>query len=65
VFQTETAAQEQIARGVSNAAHGSFAYNNINFTIFRDLLPYLEGQPDPGPACSAIRSWATRALPGS
>jgi hypothetical protein len=56
VFQTETAAQEQIARGVSNAAHGSFAYNNINFTIFRDLLPYLEGQPDPGPACSAIRS---------
>jgi CubicO group peptidase (beta-lactamase class C family) len=50
VFQTEAAAQEQIAQGVSNAAHGSFQYNNINFTIFRDLLPYLEGQPDPGPA---------------
>jgi CubicO group peptidase (beta-lactamase class C family) len=50
VFETEAAAQEQIAQGVSNAAHGSFEYNNINFTIFRDLLPYLEGEPDPGPA---------------
>jgi CubicO group peptidase (beta-lactamase class C family) len=50
VFQTETAAREQIAQGVENTAHGSFDYNNINFTIFRDLLSYLEGQPDPGPA---------------
>lgn len=50
VFQSETAAQEQIAQGVSNTAHGSFSYNNINFTIFRDLLPHLKGQPDPEPA---------------
>ncbi len=49
VFETEAAAQEQIAQGISNTAHGSFEYNNINFTIFRDLLPHLEGQPDPGP----------------
>jgi CubicO group peptidase (beta-lactamase class C family) len=25
-------------------------YNNINFTIFRDMLPFMEGAPDPGPA---------------
>jgi len=33
-------------------------YNNINFTIFRDMLPFMEGAPDPGPAARA--SAATR-----
>jgi CubicO group peptidase (beta-lactamase class C family) len=29
------------------------SYNNINFTIFRDLLPFMEGVRDPGPAARA------------
>ena len=29
------------------------AYNNINFTIFRDMLPFMQGAPDPGPAARA------------
>jgi CubicO group peptidase (beta-lactamase class C family) len=28
------------------------SYNNINFTIFRDLLPFLEGARDQGPAAN-------------
>jgi CubicO group peptidase (beta-lactamase class C family) len=28
-------------------------YNNINFTIFRDMLPFMEGVRDPGPAARA------------
>jgi len=27
-------------------------YNNINFTIFRDLLPFIEGARDQGPAAT-------------
>ena len=27
-------------------------YNNINFTIFRDMLPFMEGARDQGPAAT-------------
>jgi CubicO group peptidase (beta-lactamase class C family) len=42
IFSSEAAAQEQIAQGVTNTEHGTAEYNNINFSIVRDLLPQLE-----------------------
>jgi CubicO group peptidase (beta-lactamase class C family) len=48
VFETDAAAQEQIKLGVQIHDKAEAEYNNINFTIFRDLLPRLEGLPDPG-----------------
>ena len=50
VFQTEDAAREQIRQGIHLVDKNVADYNNINFTIFRDLLPFMEGAPDPGPA---------------
>jgi CubicO group peptidase (beta-lactamase class C family) len=48
IFKTDAAAQEQIRLGVQSSAKHELVYNNINFSILRDLLPAMEGQPDPG-----------------
>ena len=50
VFETDNAAREQIRHGIQQADKHMADYNNINFTIFRDMLPFMEGIPDPGPA---------------
>jgi Beta-lactamase len=48
IFETDAAAPEQIRLGVQSSAKHELVYNNINFSILRDLLPAMEGQPDPG-----------------
>ena len=53
VFQTDNAAREQIRQGIQQIDKQVADYNNINFTIFRDLLPFMEGAPQPGPAARA------------
>jgi CubicO group peptidase (beta-lactamase class C family) len=50
VFETDDAAREQIRQGVQQVDKQVAVYNNINFTIFRDMLPFMEGALDPGPA---------------
>jgi CubicO group peptidase (beta-lactamase class C family) len=50
VFQAGNAAQEQIRHGVQQVDKQVADYNNIDFTIFRDMLPFMEGVRDPGPA---------------
>ena len=50
VFQTDDAAREQIRHGVQQIDKQVADYNNINFTIFRDMLPFMQGAPEPGPA---------------
>jgi CubicO group peptidase (beta-lactamase class C family) len=57
VFETGDAAREQIRQDVQQVDQRVADYNNINFTIFRDLLPFMEGAPEPGPAA---RTAATR-----
>jgi CubicO group peptidase (beta-lactamase class C family) len=58
VFETDDAAREQIRQGIQLADKNVADYNNVSFTIFRDLLPFMEGAIDPGPAARA--SAATR-----
>ena len=53
VFKTGNAAREQIRQGIQQVDKQVADYNNINFTIFRDMLPFMEGAPDPGPAARA------------
>ena len=53
VFKTDNAAREQIRQGVQQIDKQVADYNNIDFTIFRDMLPFMEGAPDPGPAARA------------
>jgi CubicO group peptidase (beta-lactamase class C family) len=53
VFQTGNAAREQIRQGIQQIDKQVADYNNINFTIFRDMLPFMEGAPQPGPAARA------------
>jgi len=53
VFATGNAAREQIRQGIWRIDQGVANYNNIDFTIFRDMLPFMEGVPDPGPAARA------------
>ena len=53
VFETDDAAREQIRQGIQQVDKQVADYNNINFTIFRDMLPFMEGVPDPGPAARA------------
>ena len=48
VFKTGDAAREQIRQGVQQMDKQVADYNNINFTIFRDLLPFMEGAPRTG-----------------
>ena len=50
VFETDNAAREQIRQGIQQVDKQVADYNNIDFTIFRDMLPFMEGAPDPGPA---------------
>jgi CubicO group peptidase (beta-lactamase class C family) len=50
IFRSDAAAREQVAVGVAAADRGQQEYNNINFSITRDLLPRMEDAPDPGPA---------------
>jgi CubicO group peptidase (beta-lactamase class C family) len=52
VFVTDYAAREQIKHGIRPADKQAAAYNNINFTIFRDMLPFMEGARDQGPAAT-------------
>src|SRR6185369_17330493 len=40
----------QIATGVTSANKATAMYNNLNFALFRVLLPYMEGFSDPGAA---------------
>jgi CubicO group peptidase (beta-lactamase class C family) len=54
VFVTDNAAREQIRHGIQQADKQVADYNNINFTIFRDLLPFLEGARDQGPAATRL-----------
>jgi CubicO group peptidase (beta-lactamase class C family) len=53
VFKTSDAAREQIRHGIQQIDKQVADYNNINFTIFRDMLPFMEGAPQPGPAARA------------
>jgi CubicO group peptidase (beta-lactamase class C family) len=53
VFQTDNAAREQISHGIDQVDKQVADYNNIDFTIFRDMLPFMEGVRDPGPAARA------------
>lgn len=41
--------QSQIANGVLLSDKAVPQYNNLNFAIFRELLPFMEGFNDPGP----------------
>jgi CubicO group peptidase (beta-lactamase class C family) len=50
VFATDNAARDQVRHGIDQVDKQVPDYNNINFTIFRDLLPFLEGARDQGPA---------------
>jgi CubicO group peptidase (beta-lactamase class C family) len=50
VFETDNAAREQIRQGIQQIDKQVADYNNINFTIFRDMLPFMQGAPEPGPA---------------
>jgi CubicO group peptidase (beta-lactamase class C family) len=50
VFTDDQAARKQIVIGVRPQDRAHADYNNINFTIFRDLLPAMMGVADPGPA---------------
>ena len=52
VFETDNAAREQIRHGIQQADKQVADYNNINFTIFRDMLPFMEGARDQGPAAT-------------
>jgi CubicO group peptidase (beta-lactamase class C family) len=52
VFETGNAAREQIRHGIKLADKQEPYYNNINFTIFRDMLPFMEGTRDQGPAAT-------------
>ena len=54
VFKTGNAAREQIRHGVQQVDKQVGDYNNIDFTIFRDMLPFMEGVRDPGPAARAV-----------
>jgi CubicO group peptidase (beta-lactamase class C family) len=53
VFVTDDAAREQIKQGVQQVDKQVADYNNIDFTIFRDMLPFMEGAREPGPAARA------------
>ncbi len=53
VFETDDAAREQVRQGIQQIDKQVADYNNINFTIFRDMLPFMEGVPYPGPAARA------------
>jgi CubicO group peptidase (beta-lactamase class C family) len=50
VFTDEHAAQNQVRTGIRPEDKPVAEYNNIDFTIFRDVLPLLDGIADPGPA---------------
>ena len=50
VFTTDNAARDQVRHGIDQVDKQVPYYNNIDFTIFRDLLPFMEGVPGPGPA---------------
>jgi CubicO group peptidase (beta-lactamase class C family) len=52
VFVTDNAAREQIRHGIQQADKQVADYNNIDFTIFRDMLPFMEGARDQGPAAT-------------
>lgn len=49
VFSDTDAARRQIEDGVRAASKDTAQYNNLNFAIFRELLPALAGVTDPGP----------------
>jgi hypothetical protein len=50
--------KNQIDMGVTLADKQTAVYNNLNFAIFRELLPFMEGFNDPGPATRATATAA-------
>ena len=52
VFVTDNAAKEQISHGIQQADKQVADYNTNNFTIVRDMLPFMEGARDQGPAAT-------------
>jgi len=42
--------KQQITDGVTTANHGQPSYNNLNFAIFRVVMPAMDGAADPGAA---------------
>jgi CubicO group peptidase (beta-lactamase class C family) len=50
VNNTYAGLQDQLGEGVTLSNKAQAQYNNLNFAIFRVLLPYMEGFNDPGPA---------------
>jgi CubicO group peptidase (beta-lactamase class C family) len=50
VFADNDAARRQIEDGVRAEDKGTAEYNNLNFAVFKELLPALAGVADPGPA---------------
>jgi CubicO group peptidase (beta-lactamase class C family) len=52
VFAAGDAAREQIRHGVQQVDQRVADYNNIDFTIFEDMLPFMEGARDQGPAAT-------------
>ncbi len=63
VFETDDAAREQIRQGVQQVDQRAADYininNNINFTIFKDMLPLMEGAPGRGQPCAPQRRTAS------
>jgi CubicO group peptidase (beta-lactamase class C family) len=49
VFTDDHAAQKQVQVGIQPEDKAVAEYNNIDFSIFRDVLPLLDGIADPGP----------------
>jgi CubicO group peptidase (beta-lactamase class C family) len=65
VFHDDDAARRQIEDGVRLASKDTPEYNNLNFAIFRELLPALAGVADPGPVRrSAVYSQAFKNIIG-
>ena len=63
VFTTDNAARDQVRHGIDQVDKQVASYNNINFTIFRDLLPFMEGVRDQGPAADrSFISYVQRQL---
>jgi CubicO group peptidase (beta-lactamase class C family) len=63
VFATGDAAREQISHGVQRIDQRVADYNNIDFTIFRDMLPFMQRAPQPGqPRAPPLRTAFSSAM---
>ena len=48
VDMTYSVIKATIANGIVEANHGNYCYQNVNFALFRILIPYLRGHTYPG-----------------